>query len=336
MMHRPLFPICLMSLGLLAACAGSTCPVGSRAMGDQCVPFDGCPAGRVRRNGECAVDDDMPAIGPDASTGGTGGLLPDDVPDTDAGTSNPDAGSVGAADTGAPDSNMPVDPMDPCAGFDCGGHGACQVDMADAPYCACEEGFAGERCDACEAGLGLSDEGTCVALCEAADRLDCGPHGECVVADSTASCTCTHPYTGDSCELCAEGYALEGGVCTPECGECGRHSFCDATPLVPECKCVPGYDRKAGGCTWAGNGVTGGIIDEELENPAAWRASDVKFNGGIATFGSSGVGNSCRLGVLAQTVRMPAREDAEPFVLDIETLTSCTFTNPDSCPALLV
>lgn len=126
--------------------------------------------------------------------------------------------------------------------------------------------------------------------------------------------------------------ACAGSTCPVECG---RHESCDETLGVPSCACVAGYARTGGVCNWVGDGATGGIRDGDLDDPTQWDAHQVEVNGN-ASFTSSGTGDTCTVGVLSQTIEMPSREDAEPLVLDIETLTSCTDTNPDRCPALLV
>ena len=334
MTKRPVFLNCVALLAL-SACTSGTCPLGSQSVGNQCVSLDECPAGQERRNGECVMSDDMPAMGGDAShsVGGAGGS----GSKAQAGTGALMAGSA-APDTGIDDPVLPVDGGEPdaCASIDCGAHGVCEVDLSGVAHCACDVGFVGDVCDACVAGLGLSDEGGCVPLCDAADAIDCGPFGTCLADDSGASCTCMHPHAGASCESCADGYALEDGQCVPDCGECGLHEFCDETLHVPSCACVAGYADGANGCAWVGDGSTGGIVDGEFDDANAWTAKDVTIRDGQAILGSQGTGDACTVGTLSQTLTMPERVDAEPFVLDMQLQTLCADTNLDNCPALLL
>jgi hypothetical protein len=51
---------------------------------------------------------------------------------------------------------------------------------------------------------------------------------------------------------------------------------------------------------------------------------------------TTGQGMSCELGVISQTFTMPKKADAEPLVLEIDALPTCTQADPDACPPLLV
>ena len=68
------------------------------------------------------------------------------------------------------------DPIDPCAGVDCGVNGEC-VDGT----CDCEEGYSGANCE----------------IFDPCFSIDCGANGTCV--DGT--CDCEDGYYGDNCEL---------------------------------------------------------------------------------------------------------------------------------------
>lgn len=67
------------------------------------------------------------------------------------------------------------DPIDPCAGVDCGPNGECVTGT-----CECEDGFSGVNCEV-------------IDLCF---NVDCGENGTCL--DGT--CECEDGYFGDNCE----------------------------------------------------------------------------------------------------------------------------------------
>jgi hypothetical protein len=227
----------------------------------------------------------------------------------------------------------PIHPL--CEGVDCGDHGTCDVVAGDT-VCECDEGYEGEQCDACASGEALQG-GECVSLCDADDAPDCGVNGECAVDEGTATCRCEHPFGGEDCTDCAEGFALQtDGSCKPDCGACGAHSFCNETLMTPSCECVAGYAKSGADCTWVGDGTTGGIVDGDLDVPSEWTTQNVTFQGGAVSFDNALVGGTCRLGAIEQTIHMPAREDAEALVLDIDARTVCTSMDSGACPALLV
>lgn len=68
------------------------------------------------------------------------------------------------------------DPIDPCAGVDCGVNGTC-IDGT----CDCEDGYSGVNCE----------------IFDPCFSVDCGDNGTCV--DGT--CDCEDGYYGDNCEL---------------------------------------------------------------------------------------------------------------------------------------
>jgi hypothetical protein len=139
------------------------------------------------------------------------------------------------------------------------------------------------------------------------------------------------------CEACAEGFALQAnGECLPDCGECGDHAFCNETLMTPSCECVAGYADEGGGCEWVGDGATGGIVDRDLDVPDAWTTKRVDFTSGQIAFQNVNVEGVCNLGSIEQTIRLPAYEDAEPLVLEMEARTTCTQSDPRNCNALLV
>jgi hypothetical protein len=208
--------------------------------------------------------------------------------------------------------------------------------FVDEARCTCDDGYEGELCDACEAGL-VFDGDTCVEPCDSSDAPDCGDNGFCEAEGLVAACACEHPFAGDACDECAQGFALQtNGTCEPDCGECGAHSFCNEELMTPSCECFAGYADDSGACKWVGDGVTGGVVDGELNDPTAWTTDYVTISGGVASFDTPTINGECKLGSLEQTLRMPERADAEQLVLEIQARTTCTSTDPESCPALLV
>ncbi|HMI93173.1 MAG TPA: hypothetical protein VK509_17500, partial [Polyangiales bacterium] len=165
----------------LLGCGDATCPAGSRSVDGKCVPAKACDGG-----GECMQESGVSGDGgtaiPDggakppgrrndaggsAGTSGAGGAPADDAgqdtgqPDDAAAKS--DADSDGGADAEPPDTDP--EPVGPCVGYACGAHGTCEV-VADAPQCACDSDFTGERCDRCVPGLGFAGD-SCVPACRA-------------------------------------------------------------------------------------------------------------------------------------------------------------------------
>jgi len=173
---------------LLAGCGESSCPAGSTSINGRCEPALACRAGEVEIDGAC-VDDESSGRG-DAG-------LDDPGLDKDSGTQERplDAGHRSDAadqDTGVMESSDPA-----CASVECGDHGGCQVEQG-AAICVCTDGFAGMRCEMCEAGLVAQDE-ACVAPCDADDAPDCSDDGECDDTSGDAVCVCEHPSAGETC-----------------------------------------------------------------------------------------------------------------------------------------
>lgn len=301
-------------LGGAVACGDPSCPAGSVSVSGRCEPAaTTCPEGQVLEGGRCADVDESDA-GADAEVDSDGSVI-DASMDSDAMVSESE------------------DPL--CDALDCGDHGACRI-VGDQAQCACDKDFTGELCDACEGDLVLEGD-ACVTLCESEDAPYCGNNGSCVEADGAADCECVHPHAGFECGECAEGFALQSdGTCEPDCGECGEHAFCNEELMTPSCECVAGYEIEDDECVWVGDGVTGGIVGGDLAVPEAWTAQNATFDDGMVSFETAMVGGRCKLGALEQTIHMPALEDAEPLVLDIDARALCKSTDPGACPALLV
>ena len=129
-------------------------------------------------------------------------------------------------------------------GAPCGPRGACAVE-AGAIACACEDGWAGDRCDRCADGF-HADAGECVV--DEVCRADtCGGFGRCDVAEGRTACDCDAGHTGADCTACAFGFHRDAlGRCpaNTSCAQrnpCGPFAACrDATGEV-RCECAPGY-----------------------------------------------------------------------------------------------
>jgi hypothetical protein len=117
--------------------------------------------------------------------------------------------------------------------------------------------------------------------------------------------------------------------------ECG-YGECKEELDAPICDCLAGYADDGAGCVWVGDGETGGIVDSELDDAAAWTGTNVVIADGVARFGTAGVGDACELGVLQQELQMPLRSESQPLVLELDVLSSCASANAESCPALQV
>jgi hypothetical protein len=106
---------------------------------------------------------------------------------------------------------------------------------------------------------------------------------------------------------------------------------CDIAKAPTTCDCVTGYLDEGAGCIW-----TGAIADQDLNTAAQWEGQNMVFEAGVARFESEGTGRACELGVLEQTLQMPTRAASQPFVIELDVLTSCESADPEACPALQV
>jgi EGF-like domain/Laminin EGF domain len=105
---------------------------------------------------------------------------------------------------------------DPCLYASCSAHGMCVAAAGGGPSCLCEVGYAGPRCDDCEAGFHLDAKQRCVPdkLCALQDPNPCAPYGSCYDSDGVIACRCDVGYEGPRCTLCQSGYGRN------EFGEC--------------------------------------------------------------------------------------------------------------------
>lgn len=169
------------------------------------------------------------------------------------------------------------------------------------------------------------------------DDLDCGAHGSCLEDGGGATCECDQGWDGATCSECAPGFVDEDGVCTPNCGPCGDHAFCDGSLSPPACSCVAGYGDEGGGCVWAGV-----IQDPLFAEQDVWStvASTIDPEGfgvddGSASFNPSGY---CGVSKISQVATMPTYESAEPLSLVVRGITvaqgeSCMY-GPQPTPAM--
>lgn len=214
------------------------------------------------------------------------------------------------------------------------------VDSADGAVAACEDGSEDEGCD------GSHVPGEDASTDEDDARADSGspdddddddpPH---VVANDAGG-------DGDGDDPIDEDVDPEpdAAVVAPDAGEdaevelprncrddyaCGDFGTCDEALEAPTCDCVVGYSDDGSGCEWGG-----GVVDSQLDNPAAWSGRHMTFASGVAQFGHQGAGLACELSVLEQQLQMPTRAEAQAFVVELDVLSSCTSSDAEACPAL--
>ena len=146
----------------------------------------------------------------------------------------------------------------------CTGRGTCQ----NGNECVCNEGWdAGTLCEEALSGWvkisdgqgGASNEH--VEECPGSANNPCSGHGVCSDTGNTkASCSCDEGYSGDACEMCAQGYFFDaqGGICT-ECPggaqiPCNGQGICHNTTGL--CMCANGWSDLSN-CTECEDGFWG-------------------------------------------------------------------------------
>lgn len=133
----------------------------------------------------------------------------------------------GAGCEGPPD-------MNPCADFDCSGHGTCVLagrqGAPPTPTCRCDTGYApdssGWLC------LPATDSSLCAGVA-------CSGHGRCVSVRGTPGCVCDPGYAASG---------SDGLACTDVCAgvSCSGHGSCRVdSSNQPLCVCDPGYEPGA-------------------------------------------------------------------------------------------
>ncbi len=153
-----------------------------------------------------------------------------------------------ACDVGYQDNDADASCAATCAesGLDCGGNGACSDDSG-AAHCACDDGYAGALCDACDVGYQDNDaDASCAATC-AESGLDCGGNGACSDDSGAAHCACDDGYAGALCDACDVGFQDNDadGSCKATCAEsgldCGGNGACSDDSGAAHCACDDGY-----------------------------------------------------------------------------------------------
>lgn len=138
--------------------------------------------------------------------------------------------------------------VDPCDDVRCSGHGAC-VQTNGLPTCVCDGGYALRELDCLEVGTlnapcgpsstcanGLTcRDGVCVDACA---LIDCGAHGVCQLAGTTAAC------------VCEQGYHAANQSCVDDCygAVCSGHGACSITGGEATCVCDAGYSPSGLAC----------------------------------------------------------------------------------------
>ncbi|MBN2497042.1 MAG: formylglycine-generating enzyme family protein [Deltaproteobacteria bacterium] len=166
-----------------------------------------------------------------------------------------------------------------CLTNTCSGHGVCD-DSSGVPVCTCDEGYAGDYCDACDEANGwhwsvdgdactkdpcdpnpcteehktqCADDGYGVAICSCDPGYEDYGDGSCRLSDPCAGDTtcaeqhreCTNDQGTAVCGDCSAGYHEEAGVCaidvSCQTNTCSGRGACDDSSGVPVCSCDEGY-----------------------------------------------------------------------------------------------
>ncbi len=152
-----------------------------------------------------------------------------------------------------------------CQPTTCNDRGQCS-DGPEGVSCTCDEGFAGEFCETCDAAGGWVDDGNGGCTDDPCSLLDCRQDQTCEVDDLTASC------------VCQAGTHLEGEMCVPDetCmpGTCSGNGDCTDGDEGPTCACTEGWSGDfCAECNSAlgyhPDGMGGCTTDECLPNPCS-------------------------------------------------------------------
>ena len=124
---------------------------------------------------------------------------------------------------------------------DCSNHATAVVgDHVTKCRCTCRVGFAGAKCDRCDAQY--TGYPSCAPI-PCSRVTDCNNHASAVSGTLVTGCrcTCAAGYTGTACDLCAAGYQgypnCTATPCTVE-GNCNGHATAVRGTLVSGCVCT--------------------------------------------------------------------------------------------------
>lgn len=130
------------------------------------------------------------------------------------------------------------------------GRGVCSA-ATGVPRCACDEGYAGPRCEACAPGYQDHDgDGRCAPDCSLSG-VECHGNGTCDDSSGAAACACDPGFAASDCSTCAAGFQDRDGdgVCAPDCASaalgCSGHGSCDDSSGEARCACTAGYQGDA-------------------------------------------------------------------------------------------
>ena len=155
-------------------------------------------------------------------------------------------------------------PATGCSADTCGMRGVC-VEADDGPECACDPGFAGRFCEACDTAAGFVEDGRGGCTDDPCSVLVCDIARECAIAaDGTAACACP-PGSHDE-----DGQCVIDTTCMAN--SCNGAGVCDDSGGQVTCTCDPGFSGQfCGACDVAGgyhdDGAGGCTMDECLPNP---------------------------------------------------------------------
>jgi hypothetical protein len=196
-------------------------------------------------------------------------------------TGEPDPSSSGGVDTSSTGPADPCEP-DPCV------HGSCASD-GGAASCTCEEGWAGDVCDACDRGFVPSGP-DCVPVASCDDD-PCGTGASCAVQDDVIVCTRVFDFTGAD-----QPWLVPAGVISVDATALGASGGCvlgglggEAVATVPV---TPGdalhvYVGGVGACSvaaslpggWNGGGNKFTDAGDSWEGGSGGGATDLRRDG---------------------------------------------------------
>ena len=121
-----------------------------------------------------------------------------------------------------------------CMTSTCSGHGECSV-VDHATVCACNDGYLGEDCSACDETGGYHADGMGGCTTDPCLPNPCTTVGmeRCIASGDSYQCECSYGYhlDGDTCTI--------DTTCRPE--TCAYHGTCQIVEGVPACTCDFGF-----------------------------------------------------------------------------------------------